>query len=123
MTFNTKGEREAGLKYFLYLMLAAILAAGCYAAWMWYGLTQPYQDFPQEGVFVDIPHGASPRFVGYLLKHDGVIRSKLAFEIYARRHPRRTLRAGEYLFDHPMTGRAAKWRKRPSALRGVFVSS
>jgi len=98
------------LKYFLYLVLVVVLAAGCYAAWMWYSITQPFQDFPKEGVFVDIPHGASPRLVGYLLKHDGVIRSQLAFEIYARRHPRRTLQAGEYFFDHPMTGRDVFWK-------------
>ena len=63
------------MKYFFYLVLLVVLAAGCYAAWMWYSITQPYQDFPKEGVFVEIPHGASPRFVGYLLKQDGVIRS------------------------------------------------
>ena len=98
------------MKYLLYLVLVVVLAAGCYAAWMWYSLTQPYQDFPNEGLFVDIPHGASPRFVGYLLRQDGVIRSQLAFEIYARRHPKHTLRAGEYFFDHPMTGRDVFWK-------------
>jgi len=98
------------LKYLLYLVLVVVLAAGCYAAWMWYSLTQAYQDFPREGLFVDIPRGASPRFVGYLLKQDGVIRSRLAFEIYARRHPRHTLRSGEYFFDHPMTGRDVFWK-------------
>lgn len=98
------------MKYFLYLVLVVVLAAGCYTGWMLYSLTQPYQDFPKEGVFVDIPHGASPRLVGYLLKQDGVIRSSLAFEIYARRHPRATLRAGEYLFDHPMTGSDVFWK-------------
>jgi UPF0755 protein len=98
------------LKYLFYLVLVVVLAAGGYAAWMWYSITHPYQDFPKEGVFVDIPHGASPRFVAYLLKHDGVIRSKLAFEIYARRHAKRTLQAGEYFFDHPMTGRDVYWK-------------
>ena len=98
------------MKYLLYLVLVVVLAAGCYAAWMWYSLTQAYQDFPREGLFVDIPRGASPRFVGYLLKQDGVIRSRLAFEIYARRHPRHTLRSGEYFFDHPMTGRDVFWK-------------
>jgi len=98
------------LKYFLYLILAIVLAAGGYAAWMWYSITQPYQDFPKEGVFVDVPHGASQRYVGYLLKRNGVVRSKLAFEIYARRHPKRTLQAGEYFFDHPMTGREVFWK-------------
>src|SRR5437868_13410689 len=96
------------MKFFRYLFLLMVLAAGGYAAWMWYSTTQPYQDFPKEGVFVDVPHGASPRFVGYLLKNSGVIRSKLAFEIYARRHPKRTLRAGEYFFDRSEERRVGK---------------
>lgn len=98
------------MKYFLILILVVVLAAGGYAAWMWYSITQPYQDFPQEGVFVELPRGASPRYAAYLLKRSGVVRSKLAFEIYARRHPKRTLQAGEYFFDHPMTGRDVFWK-------------
>src|SRR5437899_8630800 len=77
---------------------------------MWYGMTQPYQDFAAGGIFVDVPHGVSRRYVAYLLKQNGVIRSKLAFEIYARRHPKRTLQAGEYFFDHAMTGREVFWK-------------
>src|SRR5947209_16306876 len=77
---------------------------------MWYGMTQPYQDFAAGGIFVDVPHGVSRRYVAYLLKQNGVIRSKLAFEIYARRHPKRTLQAGEYFFDHAMTGSDVFWK-------------
>jgi UPF0755 protein len=102
--------REAGLKYFLIVILVVVLAAGGYAAWMWYSITQPYEDFPKEGVFVELPHGASPRYAAYLLRRSGVVRSKLAFEIYARRHPKRTLQAGEYFFDRPMTGRDVFWK-------------
>jgi peptidoglycan lytic transglycosylase G len=98
------------LKYFLILILVVLLAAGGYAAWMWYSIAQPYQDFPKEGVFVELPHGSSPRYAAYLLKRSGVVRSKLAFEIYSRRHPKRTLQAGEYFFDHPMTGREVFWK-------------
>ena len=98
------------MKYFLILILVVGVAAGGYAAWMWYSLTQPYQDFPNEGVFVELPHGASPRYAAYLLKRSGVVRSKLAFEIYSRRHPKRTLQAGEYFFDHPMSGRDVFWK-------------
>jgi UPF0755 protein len=104
------GGCEAGLKYLLILILVVVLAAGGYAAWMWYSITQPYQDFPKEGVFVELPHGASPRYAAYLLKRSGVVRSKLAFEIYSRRHPKRALQAGEYFFDHPMTGRDVFWK-------------
>ena len=98
------------MKYFLVLILVVVLAAGGYAAWMWYSITQPYRDFPKEGVFVELPHGASPRYAAYLLKRSGVVRSKMAFEIYSRRHPKRTLQAGEYFFDHPMSGRDVFWK-------------
>src|SRR5207237_9077108 len=90
---SKKWEREAGLKHLLYVILVLVLAAAGYAAWMWYSITYPYQGFPREGVFVEVPHGASRRYVGYLLKQNGVVRSKLAFEIYARRHLKRTLHA------------------------------
>jgi len=98
------------LKFLLVLILVLVLAAGGAAAWMWYGMTHPYQGFAKEGVFVDVPHGASRRYVAFLLKKNGVIRSKLAFEIYARRHPKRTLQAGEYFFDHAMTGQDVFWK-------------
>src|SRR5258708_12381605 len=77
---------------------------------MWYGMTKPYQGFAAEGVFVDVPRGASSRHVAALLKTNGVVRSALALEIYARRHPKRTLQAGEYFFDHAMTGREIFWK-------------
>lgn len=98
------------LKLFLALLLLIVLAAGGAAAWMWYGITKPYQDFAKEGVFVEVPRGASSRHVAYLLKTNGVVRSALAFEIYARRHPKRTLQAGEYFFDHALTGREVFWK-------------
>jgi UPF0755 protein len=98
------------LKKVLLLILALLLAAGGTAAWMWYTLTHPYQGFASEGVFVTVPHGASRRGVGRLLERNGVVRSALAFEIYARRHPKRTLEAGEYFFNKPMTGRDVFWK-------------
>jgi len=98
------------LKFLLTIFLLVLLAATGYGAWMWYGMTQPYQGFAGPGVFVDIPHGVSRRYVAYLLKKNGVIRSRLGFEIYARKHPKRTLEAGEYYFDHAMTGRDVFWK-------------
>ncbi len=98
------------MRYFLALLLLIVLVAGGAAAWIWYGITKPYQNFAAEGVFVDLPHGASQRHVAYLLRANGVVRSALAFEIYARRHPKRTLQAGEYFFDHAMTGSEVFWK-------------
>lgn len=98
------------MKFLVILILLLVLMAGGAAAWMWHGMTKPYQGFASGGIFVDVPHGASRRHVAYLLKQNGVVRSKLAFEIYARRHPKRTLQAGEYFFDHALTGREVFWK-------------
>jgi len=51
--------------------------------------------FGTEGVFVTIPHGSSSRAAARILEKNGVIRSALAFEFYARRHSRRSLQAGD----------------------------
>jgi UPF0755 protein len=88
------------------LLLAAVGAAG----WIWYSIERPYRGFVAQGIFVDLPHGASSRTAARLLKENGVIRSALAFEVYARRHPRRRLQAGEYFFDHAITGHDVFWQ-------------
>ena len=90
-------------------MLLLILAAGI-AAWLWISIERPYGVFPAEGVFVDLPHGASSRTVSRLLAQNGVVRSAIAFEIYARRHPTRRLQAGEYFFNHPISGHDVFWQ-------------
>jgi UPF0755 protein len=89
------------------LLLLAIVGA---AAWMWFSIEQPYQGFSAQGVFVDLPHGASSRTAARILKQNGVIRSAFTFEVYARRHARRRLQAGEYFFDHAISGHDVFWQ-------------
>lgn len=98
------------MKKVLLLILVLVLAAGAAGAWGWYCITKPYQRFASEGVFVTVPHGASSRGVARMLESNGVVRSAIAFEIYARRHPRRSLEAGEYFFDHGVSGRDVFWK-------------
>jgi len=98
------------LKKLALIIALVLVAAGVTAAWLWYCTTKPYQGFASEGVFVTVPRGATSRSVARLLQQNGVIRSRLAFEFYARRHARRTLQAGEYLFDKPVTGRDVFWK-------------
>jgi UPF0755 protein len=83
------------LKKALLLLLLLVVAAAGAGAWGWYSIAKPYQGFASEGVFVTVPHGASSRGVARMLESAGVVRSALAFEIYARRHPKRSLEAGE----------------------------
>jgi UPF0755 protein len=88
------------------ILLLVALGAGC----VWYAIHSPYRDFSSEGVFVDVPHGASSRAVSRLLQKNGVIRSAVAFEFYARRHPRRSLQAGEYFFDSAASAHDVFWK-------------
>ncbi len=98
------------MKVFAIIVLILLLAAGAVAGYLWYSIEKPFGVFPPEGIFVEIPHGASRRAAAHLLEKDGVIRSAIAFEIYARRHPKRTPVAGEYFFDHPLTGKDVFWK-------------
>jgi UPF0755 protein len=98
------------LKKVLLFILALILATAGAGAWVWYCVTKPYQGFASDGVFVTVPHGASSRGVARMLERNGVVRSAIAFEIYARRHPRRSLEAGEYFFDHAANSRDVFWK-------------
>jgi len=84
---------------FLFLLILLILAAG----YFYLALYQPYQGFASDGVYVDIPRGASQRTISRLLAENGVVRSRMAFELLCRLRKRNTMEAGEYFFDRPVT--------------------
>jgi UPF0755 protein len=92
------------------LLLFILLIAAAAAAWLWYSINYPYQGFASEGVFVEVPRGSSSRSVARLLERKGVVRSSVAFEFYARRHPRRSLQAGEYFFDRATSAHDVFWK-------------
>ena len=98
------------MKILAALILLVVLAAAAAAGYVWYSIEKPYGKIPAEGMYVDIPHGASRRAAAHILKKAGVIRNSFAFEFYARRHPKRTLEAGEYFFDHPQAGKEIFWK-------------
>jgi UPF0755 protein len=98
------------LKILAALILLVLLAAAAAAGYIRYSIEKPYGTIPADGLYVDIPYGASQRAVAHILKKAGVIRNSFAFEFYARRHPKRTLQAGEYLFDHPLSGKEVFWK-------------
>jgi len=83
------------------LLILPIVAAG----YLYLALCMPYQGFASEGVYVDIPRGASQRTIAKLLAENGVVRSRIAFELLCRLREENTLQAGEYFFDHAVTAR------------------
>jgi UPF0755 protein len=86
----------------LVLATLTIFAAGA-VGYVYLSLYVPYRGFAAEGVFVDIPHGASQRTIARLLSENGVVRNRLTFEALCRSQGRRTLEAGEYFFNEPVT--------------------
>ncbi len=98
------------MRAFLTILLLLVLAAAAAAGYLWYCIEKPFGTIPEGGVFVEIPHGASTRAATHLLEKSGLIRSSLALELYARRHPKRSLLAGEYFFAHPLTGKEVFWK-------------
>ena len=98
------------MKVVLILVLILLLVAAGAGTYFWYAIEKPYQGFGGEGVFVTIPHGASSRTAARILEKNGVIRSAFAFEVYARRHPKRSPEAGEYLFDRAASAKDVFWK-------------
>ena len=98
------------MRFLVVLLLILMFAAGVAAVYLWYSMEKPYGAIPPDGVFVEIPHGTSQRGVAHILKKEGLIRSPLAFELYSRRQKKRTLVAGEYFFDHALSGKEIFWK-------------
>jgi UPF0755 protein len=98
------------LRYLVTLVLILLLAAAAFAGFLWYSIEKPLGKIPSGGIFVEIPHGVSQRTAARILKKNGVVRSSIAFELYARRHPKRAPQAGEYFFDHPLAGKEVFWK-------------
>ena len=98
------------MKILAALILLILIAAAAAGGYVWYSIEKPYGTIPADGLYVDIPHGASRRAVAHILKNAGVIRNSFAFELYARRHPKRMLQAGEYAFDHALSGKEVFWK-------------
>lgn len=89
-------------KAFLFLLALGVVVAG----YFYFAIYRPYQGFSSEGVYVDIPRGASQRTIARLLAGSGVVRSRIAFELLCRYRKPRSMQAGEYFFDQPVTALA-----------------
>lgn len=88
------------LRWFVFLIPLMCLAAVALGIWTTITLGESYGSFPEKGIFVEIPRGASVREIARTLEEYRVIRDAFAFEMLARWR-RRPLLAGEYKFDQP----------------------
>ncbi|MGO9167360.1 MAG: endolytic transglycosylase MltG [Candidatus Sulfotelmatobacter sp.] len=81
-----------------WLVLIAALAS---AGWFAWALLMPTE--PSRQTFVMLRPGFSTRRIAAELKANGIIRSEDAFILWHYLHHRRSLKAGEYLFEQPRT--------------------
>lgn len=80
----------------VWLVLIAVLGG---AGWFAWALFMPAE--PSGQTFVMLRPGFSTRRIASELKANGIIRSEDAFILWHYLHRRRSLKAGEYLFDKP----------------------
>jgi UPF0755 protein len=86
------------------LAILVVVAAGAAAAIVYVRIQQPYQGYTGTDQFVDIPPGSSTRTIGDRLVAAGVVRDPWTYRLSMWMSGQgRTLKAGEYRFDHPMT--------------------
>ena len=78
------------------MLLIAALAVGSWTAWQLYAPVTP-----PANTSLRLHPGYSTRRIAAELKRAGVIRSEFAFRMWHRLHPQPSLKAGEYLFEHP----------------------
>jgi UPF0755 protein len=86
------------VRKFFTLLLLAVLAGGGWLAW---ALMQPVTPAPQTIVLLH--PGYSTRRIASELQSAGVIRSADAFIVWQYLHRKRSLKAGEYLFEKSAT--------------------
>lgn len=84
------------MRKILWLLVIAIFAA---AGWLAWALLMPAE--PSAQTFVMLRPGYSTRRIAAELKASGIIRNEDAFIFWHYIHHRRSLKAGEYLFDKP----------------------
>jgi len=86
------------LRALISLFLLIVLAVGGWAAF------QVYTPVPPPANTSLLLHtGYSTRRIAAELKKAGVIRSELAFRLWHATHPKPSLKAGEYVFEHDAT--------------------
>ena len=84
------------MRRLVWLILIAIIGAGSWFAW---AVLTPVE--PSGQTFVMLRPGYSTRRIATELQGAGIIRSKEAFILWHYFRRRRSLKAGEYLFDKP----------------------
>jgi UPF0755 protein len=87
---------------FIFLCAIGITAAFAYVTWT--VINEPYRAYKQDKIFVSIPPGMSLDKATQTLAEQGVVRHPLLLKgLFYYRSTQSQMKAGEYVFDRPMT--------------------
>jgi UPF0755 protein len=118
------------IKTFIFLVLLALVAAAGVSVTLYKRTNEPFKGYPGAEQFVEIPSGSSSRTIGDELVAAGVVRNQATWRAGLwRTGVARTLKAGTYRFDAPMTVMAAiekiakgdTWVKRITFPEGLAI--
>lgn len=88
----------------LITLLVLGAAGGLVGLRMWDRIHDPYKGYAGAEQFIDIPPGVSSTAIGRRLVDAGVVETETVFRVALRVSGSvRSLKAGEYRFDHPMS--------------------
>jgi peptidoglycan lytic transglycosylase G len=89
------------LVFSLTIILAIVLLASYF---IYYLLKTPYKSYPEAKIAVEIHRGSSVDSIASTLSEKGIVRHPLLLKVlFKRRHTERDSKAGEYVFDRPLS--------------------
>jgi UPF0755 protein len=95
-------RRKALAFVFLVIFVVGIPTFGAMLTWVW--ITEPYKGYTVPEEYVDIKPGATVSEIGRGLVAGGVVRDRWVYRAALWwTGSTKSLKAGEYRFDHPMT--------------------
>ena len=93
---------------FILTFITVVGGAVLFGVIMWVRITEPYRGYSDSELYVQVPSGAGTSEIGRALVDAGIVKDQLSFRaaLYWT-GASRTLKAGEYRFDRPMSAVAA----------------
>ena len=122
---------RALFKIFVLIAALAIVGLAVVGRLVWNRVHEPFRGFEQSEQILDIPQGTTTAEIANRLIVAGIVRDRVTFRVALRLSGRaRSLKAGEYLFQQPMTplevveklGRGDVYARRITFPEGLTIS-
>jgi UPF0755 protein len=97
-------RRPPFIAVFAAATIGGFIAMGLVVWWLTLAVARPFKGYPDKEVFVEVPSGAGVGAIARRLEAAGVVERAWVFRAAVwQRGAARTLKAGEYRFDRPLS--------------------